>query len=60
MDAIFIGRRMQEECKMKDKKLYMCFADMEKAFDSDKKSNGVGREKEGSIRSNGLGSYDLV
>ena len=33
MDAIFIVRRMQEEYQKKDKKLYMCFVDMEKAFD---------------------------
>ena len=32
-DAIFIVRRMQEEYQKKDKKLYMCFVDMEKAFD---------------------------
>ena len=32
MDAIFIVR-MQEEYQKKDKKLYMCFVDMEKAFD---------------------------
>ena len=32
MDAIFIVRGVQEEYK-KDKKLYMCFVDMEKAFD---------------------------
>ena len=32
VDAIFIVRRMQEEYK-KDNKLYMCFVDMEKAFD---------------------------
>ena len=31
--AIFIVRRMQEEYQKKDKKLYMCFVDMEKAFD---------------------------
>ena len=30
VDAIFIVRRMQEEYQ---KKLYMCFVDMEKAFD---------------------------
>ena len=30
VDAIFIGRRMQEEYQ---KKLYLCFVDMEKAFD---------------------------
>ena len=33
VDTIFIVRRMQEEHKKKDKKLCMCFADMEKAFD---------------------------
>ena len=33
MDAIFIVRRMQEEYQKKEKKLYMCFVDMEKAFD---------------------------
>ena len=32
MDAIFIVRRVQEEYQ-KDKKLYICFVDMEKAFD---------------------------
>ena len=33
VDAIFIVRRMQEEYQKKDKKLYMYFVDMEKAFD---------------------------
>ena len=33
MDAIFIVRRMQEEYQKKDKKLYICFVVMEKAFD---------------------------
>ena len=33
MDAIFTVKRMQEEYQKKDKKLYMCFVDMEKAFD---------------------------
>ena len=33
VDAIFIVRRMQEEYQKKDKNLYMCFVDMEKAFD---------------------------
>ena len=31
-DALFIVRRMQEEYREKDKKLYMCFVDLEKAF----------------------------
>ena len=33
LDAIFIVRRMQEEYQNKDKKLNMCFVNMEKAFD---------------------------
>ena len=33
VDAIFIVRRMQEEYQKKDKKVYMRFVDMEKAFD---------------------------
>ena len=32
VDAIFILGRMQQEYQKKDKKLYMCFVDMEKAF----------------------------
>ena len=32
VDVIFIVRRMQEEYQ-KDKKLHVCFVDMEKAFD---------------------------
>ena len=32
VDAIFIVRKMQEEYQNKDKKLYMCFVDMEKNF----------------------------
>ena len=33
MVAIVVVRRMKEEYQRKDKKLYMCFVDMEKAFD---------------------------
>ena len=33
VDAILIVRRMQEEYQKKNKKLYMCFVNMEKAFD---------------------------
>ena len=33
VEAIFIVRRMQEEYQKKDKKLYMCFVDIEKACD---------------------------
>ena len=32
-DALFILRRLQEEYRDKEKKLYMCFVDLEKAFD---------------------------
>ena len=32
-DALFILRRMQEEFREREKKLYMCFVDLEKAFD---------------------------
>ena len=31
IDAVFILRRLQEECLNKEK-LYMCFVDLEKAF----------------------------
>ena len=33
VDVIFIVRRMQKEYQKKDKKSYMCFVEMEKAFD---------------------------
>lgn len=33
IDALFVLRRMQEEYREKEKKLYMCFVDLEKAFD---------------------------
>ena len=32
-DALFVVRRMQEKYRDKKKKLYMCFVDIEKAFD---------------------------
>ena len=32
-NALFVVRRMQEEYRDKKKKLYMCFVDIEKAFD---------------------------
>ena len=34
IDALFILRRMQEEYEDKGKKLYMCFVDLEKAFNT--------------------------
>ena len=33
IDAVSILRRMQEEHHAKGKRLYMCFVDLEKAFD---------------------------
>ena len=33
IDAVFIWRRVQEEYLDKEKKLYMCFVDLEKVFD---------------------------
>ena len=33
IDAVFILRRLQEESLDKEKELYMCFIDLEKAFD---------------------------
>ena len=49
VDAIFIVRRMQENYQKKDKKLYMCFVDMKKAF------NRVPRKvMEWAIRKKGL------
>ena len=32
-DAIFLVRRLQEEHRAKDKQMYMCFVNLEKAFD---------------------------
>ena len=55
VDTIFIVR-MQEEYQKKNKKLNMCFVDMEKAFDRVRRK---GMEEE-LIRSNGSESYELV
>ena len=50
-DALFAVGRMQEEYR--DKKLCMCFVDIEKAFDeSSKKCDGVGDEKKRFTRGN--------
>ena len=46
IDAVFILRRIQEEYLAKQKKLYMCFVDLKKAFDSLEESCGMGNEKE--------------
>ena len=46
IDAVFILRRMQEEYQAKGEKLYMCFGDLEKAFDIPKESVGMDNEEE--------------
>ena len=33
IDALFLVRRLLEEHRAKDKRLYICFVDLEKAFD---------------------------
>ena len=33
IDALFLVRRLQEEHQVEDKRMYMCFVDLEKAFD---------------------------
>ena len=33
IEALFIVRRIQEEYREKDKKLYMCYMDLKKAFE---------------------------
>ena len=32
-DALFLVQRLQKEHQVKDKRMYMCFVDLEKAFD---------------------------
>ena len=32
-DALFLVRRLQEEHRAKDKRMYACFDDLEKSFD---------------------------
>ena len=52
-DALFVVRRMQEEYRDKKKKLYMCFFDIEKAFDRvARKVMEWGMRKKGNTRSN--------
>ena len=59
-DALFILRRMQEEFRGREKKLYMCFVDLEKAFDRVQKSDEMGIKKEKLARSVGESSNELV
>ena len=57
-NVLFIVRRMQEEYK-KIKKLYMCFVDLEKAFDR-KKSNAMGTEEARTTRDLGESGDESV
>ena len=52
VDAIFTVRRMHEEYQKKDKKLYMCFVDMEKAF-----NRGPRKVMEWAMRKKGLSEF---
>ena len=61
IDAVFILRQMQEEYLAKQKKLYMCFVDPEKAFDRvlRKVEEWAIRKKERNSRSNGAAVVSL-
>ena len=50
IDAVLFLRRMQEEYHAKGKKLYMCFVDLEKAFESTEESVGMGNEEKRKAR----------
>ena len=52
-EAVFILRRLQVEYYAKGKKLYLCFVDLEKAFDRVLRSVGMGNEDEKNTRSFG-------
>ena len=62
VNAIFIVGRIQEEYQKRDKKLHMCFVDMEKAFDRvpRKVTEWAMRKKGLSEVIHGSGSYELV
>ena len=49
IDALFLVRRLQKEHRAKDKRMYMCFVDLEKAFDRVPR-----REMEWAMRKKGL------
>ena len=44
-DSIFMARQMQENFRVKGKKLYFGFVDLEKAFESAKRSDKLGIEE---------------
>ena len=57
--ALFILRRMQEEFREREQKLYMCFIDLEKAFDRvPRKAMGIKKERIG--RSVGASSDEFI
>ena len=60
IDAVFILRQIQDEYLAKQKKLCMCFVDLEKAFDGSNESCGIGNEKERYSRSIGYSSDEPV
>ena len=60
VDAVFILRRLQEEYLDKEKKLYMCFVDLEKVFDRVQEGIGVGNEEKRYTRDNGENSDEFV
>ena len=62
IDAVFILRRLQEEYLDKEKKLYMCFVDLEKAFDRVPKRvlECMDNEEERYTRGNGESSDEFV
>ena len=59
-DALFILRRMQEELREREKKLYMCFVDLEKALDRVPRKVMKWAKKEKLTRSVGESSNELV
>ena len=62
VDEISIVRRMQEEYQKKDKKLYMCFVDIEKAFNRVPKKvmeRAMRKKVLSEVISNSSSSYEL-
>ena len=57
--ALFILKRMQEEFREREQKLYMCFVDLEKAFDRVPRK-GMGIKKERIGRSVGASSAEFI
>ena len=58
-DALFIVRRMHEEYRKKDKKLYMCFVNLEKAFDRVSREAPMGTKEERTTKDLGESSDEF-